>query len=584
MSAHANPATPSKPRGRRAGIKIPCDECIARASEQNDLDANVELCERCTNVLHQPRRRQAEGVTTQKVVRRQSNAIIDTALGVRTAPVELPWSDEKREQHALEFFIRHSAPQLAGYFDSPFWQRMVMQAARNEPAVKHAVVAIGALHEKILSGALDHLNEFALEQCNKSIRHLIKPAEADNLRLMLTACVLFTCFEALQGNCEQAIIHATQGYNLLQQYATDPENKRWDVGAFAVELHQLCLLMRRLQTQSKGLMGKEYSLVSDESTAINEQRPTYLGDLGEARSCLETVMNQLTVFFVDLELDDRFYDMAVSNAEKHILFSPWLASWEQAFTALLTRRSSHFTSQDRKAAMVLKAHHLVAEILAGVDLALGEMGWDAFHAKFNAIVDLASVVLEGSTEADESVIEARWKTGGAFISAPSATLSFSLGIVDPLYEVCAKCRDPFLRRKALNLLARHPRQECMWSSWSAWKVGKFILRLEEAEAAAFSSSDIAVDSRVSKARLDFTDKSSDRARKGKVAYRAGVPRVTPRYALNPGLFEDRVTEELLHRGTDGPGTLPSRGSSTQPSESSSVAAPSRVSSVTPSFT
>lgn len=62
---------------------------------------------------------------------------------------------------------------------------------------------------------------------------------------MLTTCVLFTCFEALQGNCEQAIIHATQGYNLLQQYAVDPENRRWDAGAFAVELDQLCLLMRR---------------------------------------------------------------------------------------------------------------------------------------------------------------------------------------------------------------------------------------------------------------------------------------------------------------------------------------------------
>lgn len=75
-----------------------------------------------------------------------------------------------------------------------------------------------------------------------------------NLRLMLTTCVLFTCFEALQGHCEQAIVHATQGYALLQQYALEPASRRWDVGAFAVELDQLRLLMRRLQTQSKGLM------------------------------------------------------------------------------------------------------------------------------------------------------------------------------------------------------------------------------------------------------------------------------------------------------------------------------------------
>jgi len=106
--------------------------------------------------------------------------------------------------------------------------------------------------------------------------------------------------------------------------------------------------------------------------------------------------------------------------------------------------------------MILKAHHVVAEILSDVDLSLGELGWDEFHDRFEVIVELAAAVLEGSTRADESVIEARWKTGGVFISAPSATLSFSLGIVDPLYEVCARCRDPELRRRALDLLAKHP--------------------------------------------------------------------------------------------------------------------------------
>ena len=149
-------------------------------------------------------------------------------LGVRTDPVDLPWSNDRQEQHSLQFFVQHSAPQLAGYFDSPFWQRMVLQAGRHEPAVRHAIAAIGALHEKLLAGSVspdqsqDRKTQFALEQCNKSIQHLVKPPNPQtkpDLRLMLTTCVLFTCFEALQGHCEQAIIHATQGYTLLQQYA-----------------------------------------------------------------------------------------------------------------------------------------------------------------------------------------------------------------------------------------------------------------------------------------------------------------------------------------------------------------------------
>ena len=151
-----------------------------------------------------------------------------SSSGVRTSPVDTPWSEDRQEQHCLNFFVKNSAPQLAGYFDSPFWQRMVLQAGRHEPAVRHAIAAIGALHEKLLTGAVnpdqsqDSKTRFALEQCNKSIQHLVKPETSQtkpDLQLMLTTCVLFTCFEALQGHCEQAIIHATQGYSLLQQYA-----------------------------------------------------------------------------------------------------------------------------------------------------------------------------------------------------------------------------------------------------------------------------------------------------------------------------------------------------------------------------
>ncbi|KAK1820240.1 hypothetical protein LTR12_005391 [Friedmanniomyces endolithicus] len=556
MSTQPNP--PAKRRGRRAGVKVPCEDCIARASQTHDKTANIELCDICTAVLHGQRKKLPTAETANvRRVRRQSNAIIDVALGPSstTDPVTLPWSDDRHEQHALQFFVRNSAPQLAGYFDSPFWQRMVLQAARGEPAVKHAVAAIGSLHEKLLTGAVNNpetdLREprarFALEQCNKSIQHLVKPGEGGkgpDLRLMLTTCVLFTCFEALQGHCEQAITHATQGYSLLQQYAMDPGNERWDVGAFAVELDQLCMLMQRLQTQSKGLMGKEFR-VPPAKDMFNTQRPVHFSSLTEARSGLELVLNQLTIFFMDLELDDQFYDMAVSNSEKHLLFGPWLEDWEKAFSAFLLQQQASFDDRDRKAAMILKAHHLVGEILAQVDLSLGELGWDAFRPQFAAIVDLATAVLEDSNKSDVSVIEARWKTGGVFISSTSATLSFTLGIVDPLFEVCSRCRDPVLRRKALDLLARHPRQECMWSSWSAWKVGKFILRLEEDGAdSPVKHSDVPLNSRVTESWLDFSDKSSADSARGRVMYKKAIPRVTPRSTLNPGLFDGQTSEEF----------------------------------------
>lgn len=68
-----------RPRGRRAAAKVPCDDCIARASANKDEGAAIELCEKCTTTLHRPRRKQQEQPNVKRV-RRQSNAIIDTAL------------------------------------------------------------------------------------------------------------------------------------------------------------------------------------------------------------------------------------------------------------------------------------------------------------------------------------------------------------------------------------------------------------------------------------------------------------------------------------------------------------------------
>lgn len=69
---------PGRPRGRKPSAKVPCDDCIARASEKNN-GASIELCEKCLSTLHRPRKKPQEQANVRRV-RRQSNAIIDTAL------------------------------------------------------------------------------------------------------------------------------------------------------------------------------------------------------------------------------------------------------------------------------------------------------------------------------------------------------------------------------------------------------------------------------------------------------------------------------------------------------------------------
>lgn len=513
---HSTASSPPATSGYK-NIKVPCDDCLQRA-QSGPAGSKIELCQRCMHVLHGGRRRKE----APNVRRARKPPPPSTASSIEPHAPSQPWTDDRREQHALQFFCRHSAPQLAGFFDQAFWQRMVLQAARHEPAVRHAIAAVGALHEQLLTGAVTNADlgkplAFALSQCNKSIAHLIKPNRYRNTKLTLTTCVLFTCFEALQGHCEQAIRHAEHGYQLLRQFKPNDE-----IQGFAVELEQLALMMRRLETQSKGLLAKDMNVAP--CTEKPQPPPAMFTSLHEARVGLEFVLNRLTVFLLDLDLGENYYDIHIANADKHLLFGAWLVAWETAFAAFLVARQANFTPQERKGAMVLKAHHIFAEILTHVDLSKGELAWDDHLGQFIAITDLAAAVLDDETLTDTSVIEARWKTNGVFISAQNAQLSFSLGIVDPLYEVAARCRCPITRRRALDLLARHPRQECIWSSWTAWKVGKYLMRLEEeGNPNPVKASDVEMQHRISAAWLDFSDKSTFSSRRGKVKYERACP-------------------------------------------------------------
>lgn len=131
----------------------------------------------------------------------------------------LSWDGNQRERQSLDFFTVVSAPKFAGYLDSGFFERTLLQAAQNDPAIRHATTAIGAYHEVILRRQAsrhnletERLQAFAVRQYTKAIRELLKASngttdtEAD-IRRTLTASLLFSCFEGLQGNRQQGVLH-----------------------------------------------------------------------------------------------------------------------------------------------------------------------------------------------------------------------------------------------------------------------------------------------------------------------------------------------------------------------------------------
>jgi hypothetical protein len=97
-------------------------------------------------------------------------------------------------------------PQLSGIHGEIFWNQMVLQATHFEPAIRHAIIALGSLHQHFLAydadkyQALPHryYDEFALQQYTLAIKSLVEPfsrKESKSVDVCLISCFLFSCFE-----------------------------------------------------------------------------------------------------------------------------------------------------------------------------------------------------------------------------------------------------------------------------------------------------------------------------------------------------------------------------------------------------
>lgn len=109
------------------------------------------------------------------------------------------------ERRCFDFFLNRTTSQLSGFWVSDFWGCFILQAAHHQPAIRHAVLALGSLHERFEAGDRSVVSPiwdkgeggFALQQYNQAIQQLIKPTSEGEqaIDVCLIACLLFACFE-----------------------------------------------------------------------------------------------------------------------------------------------------------------------------------------------------------------------------------------------------------------------------------------------------------------------------------------------------------------------------------------------------
>ncbi|KAH8601065.1 hypothetical protein B0O99DRAFT_494637, partial [Bisporella sp. PMI_857] len=370
--------------------------------------------------------------------------------------------DDPLEEKTFNFFTTVTAPKLSGYFTADFWQRRVIRASSTEPSIRHAVIAIGAIHQDFISrhenygvGQDPSVKSFAFRQYTKAISHLHKlmSTRTQQLDITLMSCILFICFDCISGNYDSAIIHLKAGLKILEDIKK--RNSQALTPTETTSAHEwereFAPLLLNLGVQTASFVNPKYR--KDRASLwrmmrearVPTSRSTF-NSIYEARHALETLMADIMADRTTTEERTAVHHSISLNGQqtqRHVhLMSEWRASLDQ-YAATLSKKAT--TKSMESGINLLMVHWLLISIVINMPATSED--------KFQEMMALCDTL-------------APLNTNGTY---DSTILGFStdIGIIAPLFFAALRAPTLNIRRQALDLLARSPRREGMWESSDA---------------------------------------------------------------------------------------------------------------------
>ena len=427
-----------------------------------------------------------------------------------------------QEFRAFDFFRAKTIPDLSGNHVYDLWDRILPQAAHFDTGIRHGLLALASIHE---SFAADRTNgvgaeAFALEQYNLAIRHhmeaLLHPKQNDSLEAYLVSCLIFVCIEALRGHYGSALSLVQQGLGILQgpKFALNTsDNSPWPSDTIESILDQLTLQARSLMGGSTlgdlptTKHGNHLSNIPDTFSSVTEAKDsldyniyTYICTLQKIQKIQKkyqtsTVGSPHDPDIFQTSTDTTIFAKLVEDAEDHNVV---LERWDSALINFLRYRGGYTNLQrpEQHALKVLQIQKLMItmtlDMLPNIPAVDDQMLWDKYLPICQQVIELAEEVLEVPKMATQSASSST-PDSTSFQTRPSpcehATLSrtgisqktftLDIGLIGPLYDIACRCRDPFIRRRAIYLLRVSGRQEGIWDSALAAYVAERIVAIEE---------------------------------------------------------------------------------------------------------
>ena len=175
--------------------------------------------------------RKCDGYSSDITISSQTSKDSTDLQLIQRISVHIPGDAE--EKRGFDFFLWNTAAELSGYYDSSFWGKLILAASAQKPSIRHAVIAIGALHEDFsrkrlvpsTPSAEDQKTQFALNQYAKAmgaLRRSLASGKEESLTALMS-CILLVCFDSLRGWFESAMVHLQSGLRILRDMRRSSE-------------------------------------------------------------------------------------------------------------------------------------------------------------------------------------------------------------------------------------------------------------------------------------------------------------------------------------------------------------------------
>lgn len=408
--------------------------------------------------------------------------------------------------------MNKTVPGVLTYFDSGLWSNVIPQCGHADSAIRHALAALAAEHERSELAFLryrktsspdrdaheDAMRNFSLQQYNKAIMRLSLRMESDGqqtVKTTLICCLLFMCIESMKGNDRMMTGHIRNGLKIYHDWLDKSSISKDRIKGLTDPTSPECALAqvwRRLDHHATTFIDDH---VPSQNVPVGiPPTPNQLAGLDfhtfeQARATLDLLMGRLFYFMREnsqyntqpLEL------IPTSIREKHAAIGSQLLAYGLALSRFVTKFNTDSTIKGFRGVTILKMRQRALKIF--------HHKWpdereptEECEADFWAIASLGASLIQTNSAHELYVLPSSVRDSLAKLQLdPGSPTSLKLptgslpiftlesGILPILYYTTQASHSSSIRQTAIELLRRANIREGLWWSMTTAVVAQQLL-------------------------------------------------------------------------------------------------------------